>query len=290
MKTLIVTGLSGAGKSMAIDIIEDAGFFCVDNVPVHLVATFVGLCRSGDSEIEKLAVVTDIRSSMNSANFQGLFKQMHRDLSEVEVLFFEADAEVLVRRYQESRRRHPLLAQAGGLLAAIQLERDQLAPIREQADYIIDTTDLKLADLKHRILSLLEREKLSATIQVKLMSFGYTYGVPISADFIFDARFLPNPFYKKELRHLTGEDRAVRDYVMGFPAAQDYFERLKALIASVIPYYEDVNKGYVEIAVGCTGGQHRSVTFACLLASALRAQGFDTQITHRDIGKDREKR
>ena len=119
--------------------------------------------------------------------------------------------------------------------SAIQLERDHLAPIREQADYIIDTTDLKLADLKHRILSLLEREKLSATIQVKLMSFGYKYGVPISADFIFDARFLPNPFYKKELRHLTGEDRAVRDYVMGFPAAQDYFERLKALIASVIP-------------------------------------------------------
>lgn len=288
MRTLIVTGLSGAGKSEAVDILEDAGFYCVDNVPIYLVDTFVRLCRSSDAEIEKLAVVTDIRSAATNLDFKTAVSNFARDMQDAEMIYLDCDEEVLVRRYQESRRKHPLAEQAGNLMSAIVLEKNTLEVLKNQSDLVIDTTHLSPKELKRKLLKFLEREKDNTPIQVNVSSFGYKYGMPLSADFVFDVRFLPNPFYKKELRQLTGEDEAVRDYVMNFPESQDYFDKILTLVESVIPHYEDVSKEYVEIAFGCTGGQHRSVTFAVLLERALREKGYQTALFHRDIKKDRE--
>lgn len=288
MRTLIVTGLSGAGKSEAVDILEDAGFFCVDNVPVHLVATFVRLCASNDVEIERLAVVTDIRSAAASPDFKAAVATFLKETRDAEMICLEADTDVLVRRYQQTRRRHPLISQTGNLEQAIKQERETLAVLKDQADLVIDTSHLTPKGLRHRLLGFLEDEKNNTRIQVNVSSFGYKYGMPLSADFVFDVRFLPNPFYKKELRNLTGKDTAVRDYVMSFPASRDYLAKVTDLVLSVVPHYEDVSKETVDIAFGCTGGQHRSVTFAILLEEALRKKGCDTALYHRDIEKDRE--
>lgn len=287
MKTLIITGLSGAGKSKAIDILEDEGFFCVDNVPVHLVLTFIRLCRNGGSEFERLAIVADVRGSGTDHDVAEIFNRFAGDLpSDVEVLFLEADTQELVRRYQVSRRKHPLLDQANTLVGAIEMERGILKELRTRADYIIDTTSLAVKDLKKLILNMLALEKENAEVGVKVSSFGFKYGMPISADFVFDVRFLPNPYYKANLRRLTGQDKAVQDYVMQFPQSKVYFEKIMDLVKTTIPHYEEVNKQYVEIAFGCTGGRHRSVTFACLLSEALQKENIPVSLTHRDIDKD----
>lgn len=288
MRTLIVTGLSGAGKSKAVDILEDVGFFCVDNVPPQLVRTFVDLCHSGESEIDKLAVVTDIRGDLFSKWFQADLSDFSNNHKDVEILFLEADPEILVSRYQETRRKHPLSSKAGNLSQSIAMEKQMLMTLRDNADHIINTTKMSTADLKKTLINLLETEKTNVTIQVNASSFGFKYGMPMSADFVFDVRFLPNPFYKKELRPLTGNDEQVRDYVMSFPEAQDYFEKIVVLVDSVIPHYKNVNKEHVEVAFGCTGGQHRSVTFAYLFEQAFQKKVYKTSISHRDIQKDRE--
>lgn len=284
---MIITGLSGAGKSKAINILEDEGFFCVDNVPVHLVMTFIGLCRNRGSEFERLAIVTDIRGSGADQDVTETFDHFADNLpTDVEVLFLEADTQELVRRYQVSRRKHPLLDQANTLVGAIEMERDILKELRTRADYIIDTTSLNVKDLKKLILNMLALDKKNTEVGVKVSSFGFKYGMPISADFVFDVRFLPNPYYKAELRRLTGEDEAIQNYVMQFPQSKVYFEKVLDLIKTTIPHYEEVNKQYVEIAFGCTGGRHRSVTFACLLSEALRKENIPVSLSHRDIDKD----
>lgn len=288
MKTLMVTGMSGAGKSKAIEILEDAGFFCVDNVPAQLVRTFVDLCRSGESEIDRLAVVTDIRGETFNKAFQKALIAFKNDNQNVDILFLEASPATLVSRYQETRRKHPLAARAGSLSRSIALEADMLNPLREDADYIIDTTELSTADLRKEIMALLDEDKPEGPPRVNVSSFGFKYGMPIGADFVFDVRFLPNPFYKKELRGKTGNDAEVRDYVMSFDAAKDYFDKIKDLIESVLPRYADVNKEHVEVAFGCTGGRHRSVTFAYLFEAYFRGKGYPTSVSHRDITKDRK--
>ena len=199
MKTLIVTGMSGAGKSKAIDILEDAGFFCVDNVPAQLVRTFVDLCRSGDSEIDRLAVVTDIRGETFNKAFQEALIAFKNDNKNVDILFLEAEPTTLVSRYQETRRMHPLASRAGSLSRSIDLESKMLKPLRDDADYIIDTTELSTTELRKKINHLLDEDKSDAPLHVNVSSFGFKYGMPIGADFVFDVRFLPNPFYKKEL-------------------------------------------------------------------------------------------
>lgn len=287
MKTLIITGLSGAGKSKTVDILEDEGFYCVDNVPVHLVMTFIRLCRDGKSEIEKLAIVTDIRGVVSNPDYTATLNQFVEALPEdVEILFLETKPQELVRRYQVSRRKHPLLDQANTLIGAIEMETHIMGVLRKRANCIIDTTTLSINDLRKLIVNMLVADKKKAQVGVKVSSFGFKYGMPISADFVFDVRFLPNPYYKKDLRQLTGQDEAVQQYVMKFPQSRAYFDKVLDLIKTVIPHYEDVNKKYVEIAFGCTGGRHRSVTFACLLSQALEEEKIAVSLTHRDIDKD----
>ncbi|MDO4287973.1 MAG: RNase adapter RapZ [Eubacterium sp.] len=288
MKTIIVTGLSGAGKSQAIQILEDLGYFCVDNLPPQLIRTFVDLCQNTGAEIDRLALVTDIRSDIFSEKFQSSLISFLQENRDIEMLFLEADDETLVTRYQESRRKHPLTGVAGSLSQSIKLEREKMAAFREEASYVIDTTGLSTKELRATLKQILSAKDGVVMTQINISSFGFKYGLPRSADYVFDVRFLPNPFYKKELRGKTGEDAEVRDYVMSFPEAQEFYKKILELVAFVIPQFKNVEKDHLEIAFGCTGGQHRSVTFAYLVEEAFRKQGYVTRVIHRDITKDRE--
>lgn len=290
MKTIIVTGLSGAGKSQAIQILEDLGYFCVDNLPPKLIKTFIALCENTGAEISNLALVTDIRGDIFSEKIQSSLINFKEENKDIQMLFLEADDESLVARYQESRRKHPLTGIAGSLSQSIKLEREKMSNFRQEADYVINTTDMKLKELKNTIEQLLKAERRETQTQVNIASFGFKYGQPMSADFVFDVRFLPNPFYKKELRSKTGEDKEVRDYVMSSEEACQFYKKVEDLIDSVIPQYRKVGKEHLEVAFGCTGGQHRSVTFAYLMEEAFCKKGYLTKISHRDITKDREAR
>ncbi|MBC3805030.1 RNase adapter RapZ [Acetobacterium fimetarium] len=288
MKIIIITGMSGAGKSQAIEILEDLGFYCIDNLPSQLIVTFINLCQQSATGIENIALVTDIRGEIFSAGQAFSFIDYKEQASNVELIFLDARDEVLVSRYQETRRNHPLSGRAGNLLEAIQAERKILEQLREMADDVIDTSDIKVGDLKRKLRLLIKKGEENTSPRVNIYSFGFKYASPVGADYVFDVRFLPNPFYKPELRSLTGEDQAVRDYVMSFPEAQLFYDKLLDLLAFVIPQFTKVSKDTVEIAIGCTGGQHRSVTYAWLLAAALKEKGYETSLRHRDIKNNRQ--
>lgn len=287
MKTIIITGMSGAGKSQAIQILEDLGYFCVDNIPPQLIVTFINLCQQSATEIEKIALVTDVRGDVFLEGKDTPLAEYKATREDLTLIFLDARDEVLVSRYQETRRNHPLTHFASNLIEAIQAERKSLEHFREIADEVIDTSDIKVRELKEQLTKLVELDRDQSKPKVKIYSFGFKYASPMGADFVFDVRFLPNPFYKQELRNLTGEDQAVRDYVMSFREAEVFYQKLWDLIEFVIPQFAKVSKNTVEIAIGCTGGQHRSVTFACLLNKALKEKGYETTLKHRDIKRNR---
>lgn len=295
MKNIIITGMSGAGKSQAAQILEDLGFFCVDNLPPQLIGVFLNLCRESASEIEKVALVTDIRAEVFRSKeietagpvplkcvTEGLSPSLKE---ETQIVFLDASDEVLVARYQETRRDHPLAGSSSNLLAAIQEERKSLNHLRDKAQLVIDTSNLAIKDLKAIFCDHLQEDKKPVRLKVNIYSFGFKYASPMGADYVFDVRFLPNPFYKKKLRLKTGNDQAVRDYVASFKEAGIFYDKLLALLSFVIPQFKRVSKHTIEIAIGCTGGQHRSVTFANWLAADLKDQGFEVAVKHRDILK-----
>lgn len=290
MKIIIITGMSGAGKSQAIQILEDFGFFCVENIPPQLIVTFINLCQQSATEIEKIALVTDVRGDvfLEGKDFPLTEYNEYKALKDdIKLIFLDARDEILVSRYQETRRNHPLSHSSSNLLEAIQRERKSLENLREIADEVIDTSDMKIKVLKEELKKLVENNRDDSKPKVKIYSFGFKYASPMGADFVFDVRFLPNPFYKQELRNLTGEDQIVRDYVMSFREAQIFYDKLLDMMEFVIPQFSTVSKNTVEIAIGCTGGQHRSVTYACLLNKALKEKGFETSLKHRDIKRNR---
>lgn len=288
MQTIIVTGISGAGKTQASTYLEDLGFYCVDNLPLEYIGDFVEKCR--ESGQEKVALISDIRSlNFNNKRPQiNELNQMKKDL-EASILFLDADERTIVRRYQQSRRRHPLSREFGSLEHAIEQERQILENLKKSADIHIDTSNLKPAELYEKLQKIYSRIVEEKEIQLNIISFGFKYGMPESADFIFDARFLPNPFYIEELKRLSGEDQKVRDYVMSSEVAKNYMDHIASLVRIIIPSYLKVDKTVLTIAFGCTGGQHRSVTFAYLLADFFREKGFQVNLEHRDIKKDRER-
>lgn len=288
MQTIIVTGISGAGKTQASTYLEDLGFYCVDNLPLEYIGDFVEKCR--ESGQEKVALISDIRSlNFNNKRPQiNELNQMKKDL-EASILFLDADERTIVRRYQQSRRRHPLSREFGSLEHAIEQERQILENLKKSADIHIDTSNLKPAELYEKLQKIYSRIVEEKEIQLNIISFGFKYGMPESADFIFDARFLPNPFYIEELKRLSGEDQKVRDYVMSSEVAKSYMDHIASLVRIIIPSYLKVDKTVLTIAFGCTGGQHRSVTFAYLLADFFREKGFQVNLEHRDIKKDRER-
>ncbi len=286
MRFIIVTGLSGAGKSKAMASLEDIGFYCVDNIPPKLIPTFYDLCRNTkDSSMENVAVVTDIRGGENFDSLFDILDNLKNNDKLYKILFLEASDNILVRRYRETRRKHPLSeSHRGSISQSIEFERKTLKPIRERSDYIIDTSLLSPAQLKERVSSLFLNDHKSGII-VNCMSFGFKYGTPSEADLVFDVRCFPNPYYVQELKNLTGLDNAVKDYVLEKNDTKIFIEKLFSLLDFMLPLYSNEGKSQLVIAIGCTGGKHRSVAIAQYLHSHLKALNYFTNIYHRDIQK-----
>ena len=286
MEFVIISGLSGAGKSKAASFMEDMGFFCVDNLPVPLIPKFAELGMAGAGEYDRVVLVTDVRGGTNfDSLFQALdaLKAMKCDYR---ILFMEAGDEVIIKRYKETRRSHPLSEERDSLEGAIALEREMLAPLRQRAEHIIDTSNLSTAKLKGELRRLFDRGGSSAgRMEVKVTSFGFKHGLPMDADLVFDVRFLPNPYYVPALRPLTGLDAGVRDYVFAASQTEEFVGRLGELMTWLLPRYEEEGKTALVLAVGCTGGHHRSGAVAHALAGRLRAAGWPVSESHRDLGR-----
>lgn len=283
MKFLIVSGMSGAGKSKAASILEDFGFYCVDNMPVALIPNFAEICMANQGKYEKVALVTDVRGG---ETFDKLFESLSK-LEQMgcpyEILFVEASPETIVHRYKESRRKHPLSSGFMPIEEAVRNERQVLKSVRDRANYIIDTTALPTAKLRDQLRKLFASGEPAAQMSVNVVSFGYKYGIPIEADLVLDVRFLPNPFYIDELRHKCGLDQEVYDFVFQFQQTQDFMKYLERLIAFLLPLYNEEGKSVLVIAVGCTGGQHRSVAVTKALAEFIRRKGYQASESHRDM-------
>ena len=285
MDFLIVTGMSGAGKSRAMDTLEDIGFYCVDNMPPQLIGKIAGLSVAAGGALNRIAVVTDMRGGNM---FYGLCQELDKMKEEghgYKMLFLDASDEELIRRYKETRRRHPMADIVnGGLAAQIAAERKAMAEARRRADYLIDTTRLSASQLRKRLCAIFAAD-LGQGMLVSVMSFGFKHGLPSEADLVFDVRCLPNPFYIPLLKEHTGLEQPVRDYVMNAPESVELLSRLKDLVDFLLPLYQKEGKTQLTIAVGCTGGHHRSVTIAGYLYDDLVARGANVRISHRDIEK-----
>ena len=286
MEFLIITGLSGGGKSQAADIIEDLDYYCVDNMPVALIPKFAELCAATKGRYEKVALVTDIRERNGMRDvFSALDTLRDMDFG-YKILFMEAEPSVIIKRYKESRRPHPLAAKSGGSIEdAIAREIEQLRPIRDIADYIVDTSHLTLGQLHNELYSYFADPAAGRSIVVNVVSFGFKYGMPLDADLVFDVRFLPNPFYVEELKLQSGLDKPVSDYVFSFEQTNVFMDKLTDMIEYLLPLYVEEGKYSLTIAIGCTGGRHRSVAIAQALADKLRDAGESVVSVHRDISK-----
>ena len=287
MQFLIVTGLSGSGKSGAANVLEDIGYYCIDNMPPQLISKFAEITSQSDGKIERVAIVTDIRGGELFFRLSDNLNELKEQGLSVKILFLDAGDDVLVKRYKETRRKHPLDEKFhGNLHRAIAAEREMLQSVRENADYYIDTSFLSASQLKEQINSIF-LENINDFMIVKVMSFGFKYGAPNEADLVFDVRCLPNPFYLPELKPLTGKDKAVNEYVLQFEQSQVLLLKLKDMIDFLLPLYVKEGKSQLVIAFGCTGGKHRSVTFAEEIYRYLGKQHIKARISHRDIQKDR---
>lgn len=290
MRFVIVTGMSGAGKSTALKMLEDMEYFCVDNLPVPLIDKFVQVIRDGGpGEIERVAVGVDIRSGKSLDELESVLENISFPGVKIEILFLDADDSALVRRYKETRRSHPL-AGTGRVDDGIRRERAKLQYLREYADYILDTSKLLTRELKAELEKIFVENRAFKNLMVTVLSFGFKYGIPQDADLVFDVRFLPNPYYFEELRPLSGNDAPVRDYVMGFELAHEFSDKLEDMIRFLIPNYIAEGKTQLVIGVGCTGGKHRSVTLANELYKRLgENEEYGLRVEHRDIEKDGKK-
>ncbi len=285
MKFIILTGMSGAGKSTALKIMEDIGYFCVDNLPIALIEKFAELADPA-SELQKVAVGVDIRSGQALDNLQGILDHLAATGKSFEILYLDSTDQVLVKRYKETRHLHPL---AGGerVDKGIQKERQRMAFLRKRADYIIDTSNMLTRELKAELEKIFVRNQDYKSLFVTVVSFGFKYGIPTDADLVFDVRFLPNPYYVEALRPKTGNDREIQEFVMGFKEAGQFLEKLEDMVKFLIPNYITEGKTQLVIGIGCTCGKHRSVTLANALYQQLRQEeAYGVKIEHRDIGKD----
>ena len=286
MELIIVTGLSGAGKSRVINTLEDIGYFCVDNVPPQMLEKFAQLGRTSQGNAQRMAVVVDSRGGEMFADFSGALNRLRLEGYPLRLLFLDADDETLLRRYKEGRRRHPLLERSALTIEdAIRQERDLLAQARQEADFVFDTSLTTPAQLRERVVeTFLSTPAQGMTVQC--ISFGFKNGLPMEADLVFDVRCLPNPFYVPELKEHTGLEAPVRDYVMAAPQSRELLQRLFDLVDFLLPLYLQEGKSRLTIAVGCTGGRHRSVAFAQAIGDHLREGGAPVVITHRDKGRN----
>ena len=286
MEFVIISGLSGAGKSRAASVMEDMGFFCVDNLPAPLIPKFAELGMDGDGEYDRVVLVTDVRGG---TNFTALFHALERLRAmkcEYSILFMEASDAAIIKRYKETRRNHPLAEECSSLEEAITLERTMLAPLRERAEYIVVTTNLTAGKLRGELMNLFARGTAPRSMEVRVCSFGFKHGILMEADLVFDVRFLPNPYYVPELRALTGLDAGVRDYVFESQQSQEFVKRLTEFVTYLLPRYVEEGKSSLVIAIGCTGGHHRSVAIAHALADTVRELNYPVSESHRDLGRN----
>ena len=288
MKLVIVTGMSGAGKGTAVKIMEDMGYYCVDNLPIPLVEKFVDFTLQSEDELEKVAVSIDIRNSNALSELEGVLERIRQKGIRFEILFLEADDSVLVKRYKESRRSHPL-AMRGRVDDGIRLERQKMEFLKKEADYIIDTSRLLTRELKTELEKIFVQDEEFNSMYVTILSFGFKYGIPADSDIVMDVRFLPNPYYVEELRPKTGNDVEIQQYVMKYDEAKIFLNKLEDMVTFLIPHYISEGKNQLVISIGCTGGKHRSVTLANELYKRLsqkKNREYGLKIEHRDIGKD----
>lgn len=283
MELIVISGLSGAGKSKVASFLEDMGFYVVDNMPSPLLPKFAELSMAAPGRYERVALVTDIRGGQT---FDGLFEALdalHAMGCEHKILFVEASTETIIKRYKETRRIHPLAERMLSLDAAVEQERTVLAPVRQRADYVIDTTVLSTAKLRGVLLRLFGRDSDRPAMSVSVVSFGFKYGIPMEADLVLDVRFLPNPYYIAELRHQTGLDDGVYNFVFGYQQTRDFMGHLEQLMGFLLPQYAEEGKTVLVIGVGCTGGKHRSVAVTRALAEFVRQKGYSATENHRDM-------
>lgn len=285
MRFVVVTGMSGSGKRTALKMLEDVGFFCVDNLPVLLIEKFVELLATPNNEITKVALGLDVRADQSFDDVKKMLELLKNNGYVFEILFMEASDQVLVKRYKESRRMHPLSsAKDCRVEEGIKRERGILENVKRKADYVIDTSQLLTRELKEELDRIFVNNEEYNSLMITVMSFGFKHGIPADADLVFDVRFLPNPFYIEELKYLTGIDKDVQNYVMDFPEASEFLEKLTDMIKFLIPNYVREGKYQLVIGIGCTGGKHRSVTLTNELYKRLKNQGkYGLTISHRDI-------
>ncbi|MGD8385728.1 MAG: RNase adapter RapZ [Desulfobacteraceae bacterium] len=279
---IIITGLSGSGKSTAINALEDAGYFCVDNMPVSLMPKFLELRAGSASEVQKIALGMDLRQSDFVEEFQKTFEQVRREGLRPRILFLDASDDVLLKRYSETRRHHPM-AREGNLLQGIQLEREKLESLKAIAERVINSSHYTVHELKEQVTQYAYRNVPTERMRIALLSFGFKYGVPQESDLLADVRFIPNPYFIPELKKLDGRDERVRAFVLKWPETHTFLDRYGALLEYLIPLYEKEGKSYLTIAIGCTGGRHRSITVATELADRLKGFREEVGMIHRDL-------
>lgn len=285
MKFVVVTGMSGAGKSSVLKVLEDSGYFCVDNLPVQLIRKMAELTFHKEANISKVALVIDIRSGEALDELDDVLLQLKQDGLDYEILYLDAETDVLVKRYKETRRSHPL---AGGerVDKGIEAERQKLEFLKDKADVIIDTSRLLVRELKEQIIKIYVNDENFNNFMITVLSFGFKYGIPADSDLVFDVRFLPNPYYVPELKQHTGNEQAVRDYVMASEESKVFLNKLEDMISFLIPNYIKEGKNQLVIGIGCTGGKHRSVTMANALTEYLKGFDYGIRVEHRDVNRD----
>ena len=285
MRFVIVTGMSGAGKSTTLKTLEDIGYFCVVNLPIQLIMRFAEIAYAKDNDINNVAIGVDIRSGVYLEQLSECLQQLKESQYDYEILFLDSNDDVLIKRYKETRRNHPL-ARNGRIEDGIKMERSRIAFLRKEADYIIDTTSLLTRELKAELDKIFIENAEYSNFIINVVSFGFKYGIPRDADLVFDVRFLPNPYYDLELRPLTGNDEAIQNFVMQFDEAKEFMNKIADLLEFLIPNYIKEGKNGLVVAIGCTGGKHRSVTLANGIYKELETLPYSVRIVHRDIEKD----
>ncbi len=283
MRLVIVTGISGAGRTRAIRCLEDLGYYCVDNMPPALIGKFAEMCEQSQGKLSNVAMVVDVRGGEMFSELSAELAAMKEKGFNYEVLFLDASDDVLIKRYKESRRSHPL--SKGRVIDGIMRERVLLGEIKEQANHVINTSSLTVASLKKRITALYSEASDVSHMEISVVSFGFKYGIPMDSDLMFDVRFLPNPFYIDDLKHKTGNDKEVNDFIMQYEVSKTFFKKLADMVKFLIPQYIEEGKSDLVIAIGCTGGHHRSVTLANLLGKELEQAKIHATVTHRDFNK-----
>lgn len=285
MEILIISGLSGGGKSKAASFLEDMGFYIVDNMPAAMILKFAEFCMGGNGRYDRIALVYDVRTASSFTELFDVLDQLKSMDSQCRMLFLEATPETIIKRYKETRRRHPLRSRASSLEDAVGRERELMNPVRERADFVIDTSHLSTAQLRGQLLQLFGDAEEKGGMMVNITSFGFKYGLPLEADLVFDVRFMPNPFYIEELKPKTGLDSEVSEYVMGFQHTQEFLAKLEDILSFTLPLYAEEGKTVLVIAVGCTGGHHRSVAITHALTEYIRKLGYQVTENHRDMNR-----